>query len=164
MRVDSIEGDGATFTLDMPFIVADIAPPPPPGEGPLLIVDRNPIARSMLKAVLEPRAGSVAFAGSLTEAETAIAAGGIVTVLIDEATAKASGDDLHAALLQLVSLAKTAGARTAILWAAPAEDERSALLATGIEQIIVKPIAGPALATALYSSPIKNVSLASRAA
>jgi CheY-like chemotaxis protein len=164
VRVDSVEGQGTTFTLDMPFVTAELAAPEPNGAGPLLIVDRNPIARSMLKAVLEKRAGSVVFAGSLIEAERAVAAGGVATLLVDEATAKAAGEDFHAALAQLASVAKTAGTRTAILWAAPGDEDQVALFATGIGQVIAKPIAGPALAAALYSSRYEDVPLASRAA
>jgi CheY-like chemotaxis protein/anti-sigma regulatory factor (Ser/Thr protein kinase) len=164
VRVESVEGQGTAFTLDMPFVAAELAAPEPTGAGPLLIVDRNPISRSMLKAVLEKRAGSVVFAGSLLDAERAVASGGIATMLIDDATAKAAGEDFHAALAQLASAAKTTGTATAILWATPGDEDRAALLATGIGQIIAKPIAGPALATALYSSRYEEVPLASRAA
>jgi len=115
----------------------------------LLILDRNPITRSMLRAVLEARAGTVLFAGSLEEAVGLLGAGGIGLLLIDDATLKAS-DDMSAALATLAGATGAAGAASALLWPAPDEDQRAAFLAAGINMVIAKPIAGTALSEMLY--------------
>eukprot|EP01035_Chromulina_nebulosa_P042077 gene42077-56973_t len=119
------------------------------GEGALLIVDRNPISRAMLRAILAPRAGNVLFAGSLDEASERVAAGGIAFALVDDATAK-TAEDLAAALGALVRAAENAGAGMAILWAGLDDAQRAELSAVGMAHVIAKPIAGPALAAALY--------------
>ncbi|MEG3147634.1 ATP-binding protein [Sphingomonas sp. RT2P30] len=153
VTVDSAEGQGATFTLTLPLMRVD-APvgevvATESGDGALLIVDRNPISRAMLRAILAPRAGNVLFAGSLDEASERVAAGGIAFVLVDDATAK-TAEDLAAALGALVRAAENAGAGMAILWAGLDDAQRAALAAAGMARVIAKPIAGPALAAALY--------------
>jgi signal transduction histidine kinase len=152
VTVRSEAGKGAVFTLDLPLVRPGAA-----AEGAedqarahaLLILDRNPITRSMLRAVLEARAGSVLFAGSVEEAVGLIGAGGIGKLLIDDATIKA-GDDVPAALAALAGAAGAAGVASALLWPAPDEDQRAAFQAVGINMVIAKPIAGSALAETLY--------------
>jgi signal transduction histidine kinase/CheY-like chemotaxis protein len=153
VTVDSAEGHGATFTLALPLIHAT-APEAASAEQPaetsaLLIVDRNPITRAMLRTMLEPRAGVVLFASSVDEAIERIAAGGIALALADEGTVKAA-DDVDAALAALVQAAAEAGTATALLWAGLDDVQREKLAATGIATVIAKPIAGPALAALLY--------------
>jgi len=135
------------------LLVHAAAPEAAAGEGDapsiLLILDRNPISRSMLRAVLEARAGSVQFAGSAAEAIERIQAGGVAQLLIDDATIKAN-DDVAAALTALAKSAVPTGARTALLWPALDDAHRAEFLRTGIETLIAKPIAGAALADILY--------------
>ncbi|MES2755644.1 MAG: ATP-binding protein [Pseudomonadota bacterium] len=160
IRVASALGQGATFTLDIPFTAAEIAAPVAVvGDGALLIVDKNPIARAMLKAVLEPRAGTIVFAANCAEAADRVAAGGIVRVLIDEAAARADGADPLAAI---AALAAVSPGPVAVLWAGPDDAVRAALLASGVSQVIGKPVAGPALAAQLYD--LDKTALVSQAA
>jgi signal transduction histidine kinase len=149
VTVTSRVGEGSTFTLDLPLLraVAPAAVAADAAEAPsaLLILDRNPIARSMLRAVLETRAGSIVFASNADEALAKIAEGGIARVLIDEATIKAA-EDSDAALLALGRSA----AVSALLWASPDETDRARFAALGIDRVIAKPIAGAALAAAVF--------------
>jgi signal transduction histidine kinase/CheY-like chemotaxis protein len=153
VTVASAEGQGATFTLVLPLVRASapeaVAAEQQAQTSALLIVDRNPITRAMLRTMLEPRAGTVLFAASVDEAVERIAAGGIALALADEGTVKAA-DDVDAALAGLVRAAADAGTRTALLWAGLDDAQREKLAATGIAAIIAKPIAGPALAALLY--------------
>jgi CheY-like chemotaxis protein len=153
VTVDSVEGHGATFTFALPLTRAsapEAAIAEQQGEtSALLIVDRNPITRAMLRTMLEPRAGMVLFAASVDEAVERIGAGGIALALVDEATVKAA-DDVDAALAKLARTAAEANAATALLWANLDDAQRGKLGATGIGAIIAKPIAGPALAALLY--------------
>lgn len=145
--VDSQAGEGATFTIDLPLVLADIPEPEVAKTGGLLVVDKNPIARAMLKAVLEPRAGTVTFASSCTEATSLLNSDQGLRVLIDEATARAEDDPFAA----VAAVASAAGGPVAVLWANLDDDTRIVLENAGADQVIAKPIAGPALASAIYA-------------
>jgi signal transduction histidine kinase len=168
VTVRSQAGQGSIFTLELPLIRAEApeAAEEAPGARALLILDRNPITRSMLRAVLEARAGTVMFAGTVEEAVSLIGTGDVCKLLIDDATIRAS-EDMPGALAALVAAAD-GGVASALLWPAPSEDQRAQFLATGIGSVIAKPIAGAALADALYpldKSDIDNDShLVTRAA
>ncbi len=153
VTVDSVEGQGATFTFILPLIRAgapeELVVEDQAETSALLIVDRNPITRAMLRTMLEPRAGAVLFAASVDEAVERVAAGGIALVLADDGTVKVA-DDVDAALAALVRAADEAGATTALLWAGLDDEQRDKLAATGLSLIVAKPIAGPALAALLY--------------
>jgi signal transduction histidine kinase len=151
IAVASTLGEGTAFTLDLPLVEPAEAPSGAAGAAggdALLIVDRNPITRAMLRTLLEERAGTVAFAGSLDEAAARLGEGGIALALIDEATVRAAGDGWAAALAAVVDAA--GDATTALLWRQEDEGEAATLAATGLDRIIAKPIAGPALREALF--------------
>ncbi|WP_255586650.1 ATP-binding protein [Hephaestia mangrovi] len=151
VSVESAVGKGTTFTVDLPLVEASEASDDEgagKAEDVLLIVDRNPITRSMLRALLEERAGNVVFAGSLDEVSERLAAGGIALALFDEATVRAAGDDWASALKVAVDHARDI--RTVLLWRAAEPDETERITASGIGDVLTKPIAGPALRDALY--------------
>ncbi|MEO9132393.1 MAG: ATP-binding protein, partial [Sphingomonas sp.] len=152
VTVRSDTDKGSVFSLELPLVrPATVAQGADDVARPLalLILDRNPITCSMLRAILEARAGTVLFAGSVDEAVGLIGAGGIGQLLIDDMTVKAS-DDVPAALAALADAASAAGTASALLWPAPDEGQRAAFLAAGINAVIAKPIAGTALADMLY--------------
>ncbi len=151
VTVESAPGAGATFLLDLPFVAAEIAEPEVAHTGAgLLVVDKNPIARAMLKTVLEPRFGAVAFAASCAEGIETAAGKSFARVLIDEATARADEAD---ALVEIAALAAAVAVPVSVLWPAPDDAIRAALANAGVAQVIAKPIAGPALAAALCDEP-----------
>ncbi|MEG3174955.1 ATP-binding protein [Sphingomonas sp. RB3P16] len=147
--VASAIGQGSTFTLEVPLVLATrpeaLVPETAIMPRALLILDRNPISRSMLRAVLEPRAGAVVFAGTPDEVLALIAEGGVARMLIDQATISATAD-VDAALAVLGASA----VGSALLWASPTEDDLARFAAAGIDQVIAKPIAGVALAALLF--------------
>lgn len=147
VTVESAPGEGTTFTLSLPLTLAAAptsnADESTPQEA-LLILDRNPISRSMLRAVLEKRAGVVLFAANADEAVARIAEGGVARVLIDDATIRAESD-VDAALAALGA----SSAVSALLWPAPDAADRARFAAAGIDRVIGKPIAGAALAAAV---------------
>jgi signal transduction histidine kinase/CheY-like chemotaxis protein len=154
VTVESREGEGACFTLDLPLVPAE-APLASEAGGSsgedMLIVDRNPIARSMLRTLFEPHMATLRFAASPAEALEALAAAPAAHLLIDEATLKAAGGDTFEALRELVS---AAGSGTvAVLWNGPDADTREAILAAGISHLLEKPISGAALLAVFVPKP-----------
>jgi len=147
VTVESAEGAGAIFTLDLslvPIAIEAEADGPLVGNG-VLVIDRNPITRAMFKALLAPRGGAVGFASGLEEAREATLATNPATILIDDATLRAGGDPL-AAVRAIADAAPTA--RIALL--GPDPIDRDALIAAGVARIIVKPIAKEALVRAVF--------------
>ncbi len=146
VTVESSQGEGSTFTLALPLVrVAEEEPVAVAEEGEaLLIVDKNPISRAMLKTLFTPRVPALKVAGSLGEAAAMVAAGGIARVLTDELTIAMDGD-AEAGVRSL------AGAPLSLLWTNPGEDDRARLAAAGVDQLIAKPIAGAELVKAVVS-------------
>ena len=146
VTVTSEEGAGSTFTLAVPLVrLAEEAPVAAAGDAPaLLIVDRNPISRAMLKTLFTPRVPALKVAGSIDEAVTAIAAGGIGRVLTDEVTVAMNGtaEDGVRAL---------AGAPLSLLWTSPTDGDRARFADAGVDHVIAKPIAGAALVNAIVT-------------
>lgn len=150
IRVESVPGQGSTFVVRLP-LVESVAPAAGAAvdEHGLLIVERNPIARNTLKALLEPRAGSVILAGDVAEAAAILASRRLALVLADHTTLAQSGDVVPA-LQTLADAAAAQGARTVLLWASPSEAGRAAAAAAGIDTVLAKPIAAKALVATLF--------------
>lgn len=158
ISVDSVAGEGSRFVVDLPLVAAE-APAdasPSAGKGTMLILDRNPIARSMLKTLFEPHVGTLKFIATPEEAEAAIGEGA-TQLLIDEMTLKATGgEDPIAALAALAACATAAGVRSAVLWLKPDEDVRRQLAETGVGYVIEKPVAGALLIETLITPAEEN--------
>ena len=154
ISVESAVGQGSTFAASLPLVHA--APPiacETVGQGGpgILIVDRNPISRAMLRALLAPSAGTVAFASSAGEATACLPVMQVAHVLVDDATIRAEPDFL-AALALLAEAARAKDVATSLLWPIAAVLDRDALIATGIDQVIAKPVTGSALVDQLFGS------------
>lgn len=158
IRVESEEGQGSRFILDIPLVLAEapeVAESPGHASGTsILILDRNPIARSMLKTLFEPRVAAMRFAGTPDEAVTLLGEGGITHLLIDEATAKAGDGDVMETIRTLAAAAN--GAVITALWVKPEAETTSQLLAAGVRQIVEKPVSGAALIEAVVSRSKEN--------
>ena len=158
VSVSSIVGQGATFTLVLPLVRADskavdiVETDTRPGT---LIVDRNPITRSMFKTLLAPHGGPIAFAASVDEAVTRLADGDIARVLIDDATVRV-GDDALGGLSRVAEAAYISGAETTLLWAVAAEEECKELLGTGITRVVAKPVSGGTLIARMFDGSVST--------
>lgn len=155
VTVTSQIGQGSTFAIMLPcqpIAAPTSAPETRYASAELLIVDRNPITRSLLRALLAPHAPTIAFAESVAEAVSSIAAAEPKLVLVDESVVRADGD-IDAALVALAQGADAVQARVCLLWANPSDEARQHFAAAGIDQVITKPVAGPALVASLFPHP-----------
>lgn len=155
IRVESVEGVGSTFTVDLPLVEAPAPAVADAGTGQatgMLVLDRNPIVRGMMRTLFAPQVSDLRFAASLEEALDELARGGIAQVLIDEAALAAGTNDPKARVEPIASAARDAGATTAILWPNLDEATRAALKAAGMDQVIGKPVSGARLVEALFTT------------
>lgn len=159
IRVESVEGVGSTFTVVLPLVEA---PAPSIADGSagaaagMLVIDRNPIVRGMMRTLFAPHVLELRFAASVEEALDELAKGGIARVLIDEAALEADTDDPKARVEPIASAARAAGATTTILWPNLDERTRAVLEAAGIDQVIGKPISGARLVQLLFATKRRN--------
>ena len=160
VAVASVMGEGTRFTLTLPLERADEAPAPAPAPPPaaakavggpslesasMLIVERDPVARSMLRMLLAAEAEATAGAGDIDEAVALLEAGGIDHVLADAGSGGESLDGLR----RLIAAADDAKAQVTLLTAQGATPSIAELMLVGAAQIVVKPIGGDALIAAL---------------
>jgi signal transduction histidine kinase/ActR/RegA family two-component response regulator len=161
VTVESNEGEGATFVLDLPYeSAASDEAVATPGSG-VLVVDHNPITRAMFKALLAPVGGAVTFAATGEEAAEVVESQPPATILIDDATLRTS-DDPVAAVRALAGRAPAA--RIALLGPAIDPAEQAMLCDAGVSRFITKPIGKDALVQALFSDEPVACTLVSQAA
>lgn len=159
VSVASVEGEGTVFTVDLPLVEAAAPDGRVAADGagePVVVLDRNPIARGMLRTLLEPNFATVQFAATPEEALGMLPGTGPALLLAEEATLKAAGEDAVAILSDLSRAAKEKGARIAVLWAKPDEPMLAALAEAGAGTIVAKPVAGAALVEALVAGRQEN--------
>jgi signal transduction histidine kinase len=162
VTVSSVMGEGSRFIVELPLVRAE-APAASavatPGAAGLLVLDRNPITRSMLRTLMMPHAGSVVATATVDDAISALAGTRFERLLID-AGALYEGDGAAAALRRLAVAA--AGRDVTILWPAGAEPDRIASETDHAFRSVLKPISGAELVALLY--PTGHVALVSQAA
>jgi CheY-like chemotaxis protein/anti-sigma regulatory factor (Ser/Thr protein kinase) len=158
VSVSSVVGQGATFTLVLPLVRADTAVTDivETDTRPItLVVDRNPITRSMFRTLIAPHGGPVVFAATVDDAVGHLGNGNVARVLIDDATIRSDGKAL-AGLSRIADAARVSGAETTLLWPVSAEAERIELLQTGITRVIAKPVTGSALVAAMFGGSVSE--------
>jgi anti-sigma regulatory factor (Ser/Thr protein kinase)/CheY-like chemotaxis protein len=161
VRVESEAGAGARFIVDLPLVAA-VALDDGHGCRPvsdLLVIDRNPISRAMLKTLMMPHMGEIATAASLDEGVSFLQRERVERILVDATTLTIGGDTL-AATERLI--ASVPCARITMLWPATLAAERSRIIHFGQIVHVIKPVTGAALADAIVASG--DVALVSQAA
>lgn len=158
--VTSRLGEGSRFTVDLPLVPAPAAAAVAvdAAQPRLLIVDRNPITRNLLKTLMMPHAGDVLMCGTLAEAETLIETGCVERLLVDAAALPQEGT-----LAAVRRLAAAAGsAPIVILCPAGSEALVERLKTLEIITCVMKPVSGASLVASVY--PKGHAALVSRAA
>lgn len=150
VTVESEIAKGSTFTLEMP-IVRLVVPAPAAAAAPepaTLVIDRNPISRVMVKAMVE-KLGAVVCVGSAEEAVAVIAKGGVMRIAADEATLGGEPEERQNAMLRLREAA--AGVPIALIGTGDGLDPSAAGAA-----LVAKPVMPGALQAALMSENAEN--------
>ena len=149
VTVESEPGVGSAFALTIPLRCA-IQPAPTVvdeirnAEAVLMIVDRNPVTRAMLKSLFAARMPAVEAVGSPAMAREAIAAGRVSRIVIDDATLNAE-DEMDARLTELAAVPVT------VLWPSPDDGDRARFARLGVDQVVARPISAAQLVASVIS-------------
>lgn len=153
IRVDSRPGKGATFTLDLPLV-----PAMPDATGAVdrkavaqagnsvLILERNPIARGMMRTLFAAHVGTTTFVDDAPALRDRLAVVGARAVLVDMAALAAGSDDPVGDLSALADLA----GRHSVPMVVMARPEDEILLAGQKVTALQKPVSGTQLIDALF--------------
>jgi two-component system NtrC family sensor kinase len=103
LRVESQEGEGATFILELPLVAVPGAPPEGSAQregaatsgGRVLVVDDEPAMRSAIGAFLRSLGHEVVVAASGADARRLLANGGYDAILLDLRLSDVGGDVLY---------------------------------------------------------------------
>ena len=111
IHVASVPGEGSTFTLDLPVTLA--APAVSQGGADaggttLLILERNPIARGMMRTLFADHCGSIAFVDDAAAVQARLQQGGVLALLIDMAALRATSDEPERDLAAIDALLRSA--------------------------------------------------------
>ncbi len=162
VTVESTLGAGSTFTVDLPLQLApELAAPANESGRPglsgvsLLVLDANPLAQAMIRAVLIDKVRRLDFASDVDAAVEALRARAFDRVLVDGAgLERLFPEDPFAPVARLARLGI---APVCALWPNCTPEVRARLAAAGAVQVIAKPIAPAALVKALDEGLVDHV-------
>jgi signal transduction histidine kinase len=89
ISVESEPGFGSTFTIELPLVFADargVANADTRSSRTILVIERNPLTRGILRAVLSERFDVITFVSSDAEAVDTLAHGGVHWIIVDAAS------------------------------------------------------------------------------
>ncbi|NYT39198.1 histidine kinase [Sphingomonas sp. R-74633] len=158
IQVESQDGQGSRFILDLPLVPAEAPEAATTSECAggldLVVLDRNPIARSMLRTLFEPRVARLRFAANVAEALAMLEAGGVSHLLADEGTLKIESEGAASALRALRAASETTS--HFVLWLKPDVETVDELVAASGGRIIEKPVTGADLINAIIPPAEEN--------
>lgn len=148
--VTSVAGEGSTFTLDLPVI----AVPPPAdaqgddaGAGRLVILERNPIARGMMRTLFADHSASIAFVDDVAAVRQHLADGGVLALLMDMKAFFASSQTPERDLAEIESLLRRAQLPAVLMLN---EEECGVNIDSSAITLLNKPVSAKQLIDALF--------------
>jgi signal transduction histidine kinase len=160
--VTSAPGAGSAFTVTLPLVRVAAARPSTEEHGRprgfagsrLLVVERNPLAQSILRATIEGEVAQFEIAEGGEQALAMIAAQPFDQIVGDGASITLPGRDAFESVASLCAAAPEA--TVTVLWPGITDEIHDRLLASGAARALGKPIAAKALLEALCNSPLDN--------
>ena len=161
VRVESQPGVGSVFTVTLPLVRAVVVAPDSkasadPKDGAdlaacaVLLIEANPLAQSMLRAVLQSQVRALEIVPSVEAALTALGSGRFDQILGEGTTLTTNGWVAEEAVGELSAAAPQA--RVTVLWATPTETQIAGLLAAGARKVLAKPISTADLVADLHAA------------
>ncbi len=162
VTVSSRPGEGSTFVVDLPLV--RVATPSgcamaDDETADLLIVDRNPISRSMLRTLMAPHAGRIALAASTADMMACLRINLPRRILIDANALFADADPAQALYLLVDA---TPDVPVTILWPNDTDQLRNGVATIARVFSVIKPVSGMSLVANVY--PACDATLVSQAA
>ena len=151
VTVASTEGMGAIFTLDLPLVAAAGDAPEAASTTETcvdVVLDRNPIQRAKLKTVIATLGLPVVEVASLDELAERTLGATVERAIADDASLRADGDLIAAVAAMRAALPSET--RLVLLCGAGAEEPEAALLASGADTVLRRPISKAVLIAALH--------------
>ena len=157
ITVESVVGKGSTFVVTLPLVrVASAAADRRDDAAPrglaathMLVIERNPLAQSILRATIEGDVASLEIVDGGEQAIEAIRGRSFDAIVAEGASIALPGLDPFGSVTALVSAAPKA--IVTVLWSGLTEADREKLAECGAARILAKPIAARALLEALKS-------------
>ncbi|MBD8679098.1 ATP-binding protein [Sphingomonas sp. CFBP 13720] len=150
----SVPGVGSTFTVDLPLV--EVAQP---GDATvpcvddacrsLIVLERNPIARGMLRGLFEGKASTVEFVDDADALIARAEQGGVAAILVDAAGLRTASADPDADIARITETVR-ATAATGVLLLPRGEDP--SIDAPGM-RVFAKPVSGAKLIESLIIPP-----------
>ena len=162
IAVESAPGRGSTFVVTLPLVrvataqaaagAGDETGPRGLADSRLLVIDRNPLAQSILRATIESEVALLEIADGAAQALEMIRDQPFDAIVAEGASIALPGLDSFESVAAL--LAAAPDATVTVLWSALTEEDRAALVERGVHRVLAKPIAAKALLEALRSDPV----------
>jgi len=158
--VESAPGGGSTFMVTLPLVrvaaasgaeARDEAGPRGLPATRMLVVERNPLAQSILRATIEGEVASLEIVDGGEQALEAIRDRAFDAIVAEGASIALPGLDSFESVAALVAAAPDAV--LTILWSGLTDADRAELVARGADRILAKPIAARVLLEALRADP-----------
>ena len=88
ITVQSEPGFGSTFTMDLPFVEPVVTARVTTGDeaASVVVIERNPLTRGLMRAMLSHRFGDIIFVGDVTEACALLAVNTVEWIIADAAS------------------------------------------------------------------------------
>lgn len=154
IEIESEEGVGSTFSLILPVAEVEIAAPAVQeaptslSQSRLCLIEENPMKQAMMDGLIEPHVTALVAVAQAEQCVEAIRNRTIDHVVLDAASVAKTIDELPR-LRELLRLAQGAGILTTVLFSAKGDLPLADVSRLPHTQLLLKPIAGDALVSAL---------------
>ncbi len=150
IRVTSVAGEGSTFTLDLPVTPAtprimDRGEDASPDK--LVILERNPIARGMMRTLFADHGAAIAFVDDVATVRELLAGGRVFALLMDMKAFRAGSDAPERDLAEIGTMLRTAPVPAVLMCSS---EECDVNVEKSVITLLNKPVSAKQLIGALF--------------